>query len=147
MIRFCLMTRRQLLRASLAAPLGVPAARPASPPKVLKNMGSAGPGLGARIQATGKNWDIVEYCHEKGLGAAHTSLPANLEPAALKKLRDQIEKYDMRLTIGLRTPRTDADLPRYEESVKAASEMGGRVACVHDSFSGRRYEQFKNAHE
>ena len=83
---------------SLAAPLlRSAAASPTTSSKVLKNMGSAGPGLGARIQAMGKNWDIVEYCHEKGLGAAHTSLPADLEPAAVKKLRDQIEKYDMRL--------------------------------------------------
>jgi 3-oxoisoapionate decarboxylase len=130
----------------MAAPL-LGAAGPSSPSKILKNMGSAGPGLGARIQAMGKSWDIVEYCHDKGLGAAHTTLPANLDPAALKKLREQIEKYDMRLTVGLRTPRTDTDLPRYEAGVKAASEMAGRVACVHDSFSGRRYEQFKNADE
>ncbi len=142
------MTRRQLLQTSLAASLlRTAAANPTTSSKVLKNMGSAGPGLGARIQSMGKSWDIVEYCHQKGLGAAHTSLPADVDPAAVKKLREQIEKYDMRLTVGLRTPRTDADLPRYEASVKAASEMGGRVVCVHDSFSGRRYEQFKNADE
>jgi sugar phosphate isomerase/epimerase len=118
--------------------------------RVLKNMGSAGPGLGARIaavRASGKEWDIVEYCHEMGLGAAHTNLPPDLSPASLKKLRDQIERYDMRLTVGLRSPRTDADLPRYEASVKAASELGGRAVCVHDPFSGRRYEQFQNAAE
>ena len=32
-------------------------------------------------------------------------------------------------------------------AVKACSEMDGRVVCVHDPFSGRRYEQFKNAAE
>jgi sugar phosphate isomerase/epimerase len=113
-------------------------------------MGSAGPGLGARIRATraaGKEWDIVEYCHQKGLGAAHTSLPRDLDPAALARLRGQIGKYDMRLTVGLRSPRSGDDLPQYEAAVKAASEMDGRVVCVHDPFSGRRYEQFKNAAE
>lgn len=110
-------------------------------------MGSAGPGLTARIRSMGKQWDIVEYCHEKGLGGAHTTLPADLDPAAVAKLRNQINKYDMRLTVGVRTPRTDADLPKYEAAVKAASEMDGRVVCVHDPFSGRRYEQFKNAAE
>ena len=116
-------------------------------PKRLKYMGTAGPGLGARIRSMGKQWDIVEYAHEKGLGAAHTSLPGDLDPAAVKKLRDQIERYDMRLTVGLRTPRADADLAKYEAAVKAASEMDGRVVCVHDPFSGRRYEQFKSAAE
>ena len=116
-------------------------------PKRLKYMGTAGPGLGARIRSMGKQWDIVEYAHAKGLGAAHISMPGDLDPAAVKKLRDQIERYDMRLTVGLRTPRADADLPKYEAAVKAASEMDGRVVCVHDPFSGRRYEQFKSAAE
>lgn len=119
----------------------------ASSTKVLRNMGSAGPGLTARIRAAGKAWDIVEYCHEKGLGAAHTTLPLDLNPAGVAKLRQQVSKYDMRVTLGLRTPRTEADLPKYEAAVKAASEMEGRVVCVHDPFSGRRYEQFKSAEE
>ena len=134
------MTRRTLLGSAAAAGL-------MATPKVMKYMGTAGPGLTARIRSMGKRWDIVEYAHEKGLGAAHTTLPADLDPAAVKKLRDQIERYDMRLTVGLRTPRTDADLPKYEAAVKAASEMDGRVVCVHDPFSGRRYEQFKSAAE
>ena len=146
-----IMTRRQILKTVAAAPVaGWAGAASAAGARVLKNMGSAGPGLGARIAATraaGKQWDIVEYCHEKGLGAAHTSLPQDLDPGELKKLRDQIEKYDMRLTVGLRTARSDDALPQYEAAVKAASEMGGRVACVHDPFSGRRYEQFKTAAE
>lgn len=134
------MTRRTLIASAAAA--GMMAA-----PKVLKYMGTAGPGLGARIRSMGKQWDIVEYAHEKGLGAAHTTLPADLDAAAVKKLRNQIERYDMRLTVGLRTPRGDADLTKYEAAVKAASEMDGRVVCVHDPFSGRRYEQFKSAAE
>ena len=95
----------------------------------------------------GKDWDIIEYANEKGLGNAHTTLPADLNPAGLTKLRGQIEKYDMRLVVLVRTPRTEADLPKYEASVKACAEMGGRVECVHDPFSGRRYEQFKSAAE
>lgn len=143
-----MMTRRQLLAAaSCVAPvMGAPESTAYSG-KVLKNMGSAGPGLAARIRAEGQNWDIIEYCRQKGLGAAHTSLPVDLNSASLKRIRDQVERYDMRLTVGMRTPRTDADLAKYEAGVKAASEMGGRVACLHDSFSGRRYEQFKDAGE
>src|SRR5262249_47548848 len=118
-------TRRRLLQTAAALPLAaMPAA--AAGGKVLKNMGSAGPGLGARIrapQAAGKEWDIVAYCHEMGLGAAHTNMPRDLTPAGVKKLRDQVNQWDMRLTIGLRSPRSESDLPQYEAAVKAASEM------------------------
>jgi sugar phosphate isomerase/epimerase len=47
----------------------------------------------------------------------------------------------------LRTPKIAADLPAYESALKSLSEMDGRVVCVHDPFSGRRYEQFTNAAE
>lgn len=145
------MTRRQILQA--AAPLALAATAPSaasSSTRVLKNMGLAGPGLGARIRATrkaGKKWDIVEYSHQKGLGCAHISLPKDLDPAELKRIRDQINRHDMRLTTYLRTPKTDADLPKYEAALKAVSEMDGRVECTLDPFSGRRYEQFKTAAE
>ncbi|MBM3788216.1 MAG: TIM barrel protein [Acidobacteria bacterium] len=139
-----LTTRRQLLKTAALSAAAAPSG------KVLKNMGSAGPGLTARIRATqaaGKEWDIVAYCHEKGLGAAHTSLPRDMNPAGIKKIRDQVNKWDMRLTVGLRTPKSKDDLPQYEAAVKACAEMDGRVVCVHDPFSGRRYEQFKDAKE
>ena len=100
------MNRRELLATAAFASTALSAA---SSSKVLRNMGSAGPGLRARIQAEGKNWDIVEYCHQKGLGAAHTTLPADLNPAGVAKLRQQIDKYDMRLTVGVRVPRTETD--------------------------------------
>jgi sugar phosphate isomerase/epimerase len=138
------MTRRELLLTTGAAAVSASAA---AAPKTMRNMGSAGPGLTARIKSMGPKWDIVEYCHEMGLGAAHTSLPEDLDPEKIKRLRNQIERYDMRLTVLVRTPRTDADLAKYEASVKACSEMNGRVVCVHDPFSGRRYEQFKSAAE
>jgi len=137
------MTRRNALAGLAAASL----ASAAAPHRVLKNMGSAGPGLTARIKSMGKNWDIIEYCHEMGLGAAHTNFTPDLDPAHIAKIKSQLNKYDMRATLLVRTPRTDADLAKYEVAVKAASEMDGRIVCVHDPFSGRRYEQFKNADE
>jgi 3-oxoisoapionate decarboxylase len=136
------MTRRSALAGFSAAALA-----PAAPGKTLKNMGSAGPGLTARIKAMGKDWDIIEYCHSMGLGAAHTNFTPDLDPANIAKIRSQLNRYDMRATLLVRTPRTDADLPKYEAAVKAASEMDGRIVCVHDPFSGRRYEQFKSAEE
>lgn len=136
------MTRRDALTSFAATGLAAAAST-----TVLKNMGSAGPGLTARMKAMGKNWDIIEYCHSMGLGAAHTNLPADLDPTGIRKIRDQVNKYDMRLTVILRTPHTEADVPKYDAAVKACSEMDGRVVCVHYPFSGRRYEQFRTAAE
>lgn len=137
------MTRREAASGLVAAGM----MQAAAPQRVLKNMGSAGPGLTARIRAMGKDWDIVEYCHKMGLGAAHTNFTPDLDPANIAKIKRQLNDYDMRATLLVRTPRTDADLPKYEAAVKAASEMDGRIVCVHDPFSGRRYEQFKSAAE
>ncbi len=131
------MTRRHALAVPLAAA--------GAAPRVLKNLGTAGPGLTARMKAMGPRWDIIEYAHEKGLGAPHISFPADHDPAKIRKIREQINRYDMRLVCLLRTPRTEADLPKYEAALKALAEMDGRVACVHDPFSGRRYEQFPDA--
>ncbi len=143
------MTRREvLMRAAAAAPAAGLAS--AATGRVLKNMGSATPGLGARIRAArdaGEQFDIVEYNREKGLGAPHMYLRGEYDEAQLAKLRKQLNDYDMRMTVAVRTPRTDDDLPQYEATVKTLSEMDGRIECIHDPFSGRRYEQFKNVTE
>ena len=142
------MTRRRILQAAAGAALSAAAAPAAG--KTLRNMGAAGPGLRFRIraaEAAGKEWDIVEYCRGKGLGGAHTRLPEDLDPIKLEKLRGKIEKYDMRLTVTVRSPQGEDDLARYEAEIAAAASMGGRVVCVHDYFSGRRYEQFRTAAE
>jgi sugar phosphate isomerase/epimerase len=133
--------------AAPALGLGVTAA---AAPRVIKNMGIAPAGIGARIRAAreaGEDFDLIEYCHQKGLGAVDVSLRGDPGPDGLKKISDQLNKYDMRATVVLRTPRSDDDLPQYEATVKALSEMDGRISCLIDKFSGRRYEQFKTAAE
>jgi sugar phosphate isomerase/epimerase len=146
------MTRRQTLGAPLAAaalatsPLAS-TPLPAAPSRVLKNLGTASPGLGARIRHEGDKWDIVEYCREKGLGAPHIYFPLDQDAAKTAKIRKQLNDYDMRAVFLVRTPRTKEDLPKYEAALKAIASMDGRAACVHDPFSGRRYEQFKTAAE
>lgn len=139
------MTRRHSF--SLAALPLAAAAQTAKPPRILKNLGTAAPGLGARIRHEGANWDIVEYCRQKGLGAPHIYFPADHDPAKIAKIRRQLNDYDMRAVFLLRTPRVAGDLPKYEAALKSLASMDGRVACVHDPFSGRRYEQFKTAAE
>ena len=141
------MTRRDILRTTVGAVSAAGLARnAAAAPRVLKNMGLAGPGIGAHARAAGKEFDIVEYAHSKGLGAAHIYLNmGNQGPEILPKLRKQLEKYDMRITISVRTPRTLDDVPEYESTIKTLSEMRDHVACVLEQFSSRRYEQFKSA--
>lgn len=145
------MTRREILTNSAAAVCTLGAARTAAAaPRILKNVGVASPGIGARVRAAkeaGQEFDMIEYCHGKGLGAAHVYLFRDPGPEGLKKMYDQIRRYDMRLTVGVRTPRSDDELPQYDATVKALSEMDGRVACLLDQFSGRRYEQFQTAAE
>ena len=51
MVKSIIMTRREMLTTAIAPALGQVAA--AAAPKVLRNMGSAGPGLGARRRAEG----------------------------------------------------------------------------------------------
>lgn len=142
------MTRRQAIQTAAAAAFALPAS--AQGGRVLKNMGSATPGLGARIRAAreaGQTFDIIEYHREKGLGAPHTYLRGGYDAAALAEMRDKLNRYDMRMTVGVRTPKSDDELPEYEKIVKTLSEMDGRIRCIHDPFSGRRYEQFKTAAE
>jgi hypothetical protein len=79
------MTRRQRLQSAAAAAL--PVAASAAPPRVMKNMGSATPGLGARVRAArdaGQEFDIIEYCRDKGLGAPHTYLRGAFDRDALR---------------------------------------------------------------
>lgn len=79
------MTGRDALTSFAATGLAAAAST-----KVLENMGSAGLSLTARIKAMGKNCDMIEYCHSMGLGAAHTNLPADLDPTGIRKIRDQV---------------------------------------------------------
>lgn len=142
------MTRRNLLGAAALA--GAASTASAAPPRVLKNMGSATPGLGARRRAAreaGEEFDIIEYCREKGLACPHTYLRGGFDPEALRAMYEKINRYDMRMTVAVRTPRTDDDLPEYEKIIEALSQMDGRIDSIHDPFSGRRYEQFKTAAE
>ncbi|MBN1461763.1 MAG: hypothetical protein JXA57_19710, partial [Armatimonadetes bacterium] len=135
------MTRRDILRTTVGAASAVGLAGvAAAAPRRLRNVGIASPGIGARVRAEGPDFDIIEYCNSLGLGAAHIYLRGDAGPDTLAKMREQLNKYDMRITISVRTPQSDDELPQYESTIKALSEMDGRVYCILEQYSGRRYE-------
>src|ERR1019366_1785570 len=96
-----MMTRRQILGAAGAASVWM-AAEPGqtqTPPKQLPNLGGAPAGFPIRSRAGpggGKPFDVVEHCHNLGLGVVETRLPGT-DPKAIKTLRQKVEGYHMRL--------------------------------------------------
>jgi sugar phosphate isomerase/epimerase len=104
---------------------------------MLKNMGGEPPGFGHRSRAGGFN--ILEHCHDLGLGAVRMNLPST-DPEAVRQLRKKLESYGMRVIISLAPPKEAGALPQYEAGVRAVSELG--AVTTHASFTARRYEEF-----
>ena len=141
------MTRRELLATTgstlawlsatrLAEAGNGAAALPDLP--VLKNMGGEGPGFGNRSRAGG--FDIVEHCHNLGLGAVRVNVPQG-GPEPVGALRKKLDAYGMRCIVSVAPPRTDAAVAAYEASIAAARELG--AVTTHASFTQRRYEEFE----
>lgn len=134
------MTRRQLLSAAAATPAWV-SAQPTGPTP-LRNMGIAPTAVALRLAAarkSGRPLDLVEYCHSLGMGAVQTRLASN-DPAAVRSFRQQLDRYNMRAILSAPLPRTDSDLPTFDNAVKASKEAG--ATALHAAMTGRRYEQF-----
>jgi len=104
---------------------------------VLKNMGGEGPGFANRSRAGG--FDIVERCHDLGLGVVRVNVPQG-GPDAVRGLRKKLDTYGMRCIVSVAPPRTDAAVAAYETSIAAARELG--AVTTHASFTQRRYEEF-----
>ena len=104
---------------------------------MLKNMGGEGPGFGHRNRAGG--FDILEHCHNLGLGAVRLNIPQGGSDA-VRAVRKKLDSYGMRCIVSVAPPRTDAAVPAYDASIAAAREMG--AVTSHASFTGRRYEEF-----
>lgn len=135
------MTRREMMvgAGSALAYMSVAGVRATATQALpmLTRMGGEGPGFGFRRRAGG--FDIVEHCHNLGLGVARVSVP-NGGPEAVRALRQQLDKYEMRPIVDIAPPRSDADLPQYDADIRAAVELG--AVTTHASFTGRRYEEF-----
>lgn len=137
------MTRREMMAGTGTAlaymsVTGVPGlAQTQSLPK-LKNMGGEGPGFGNRNRAGG--FDIVEHCHNLGLGAVRVNVPQG-GAEAVRALRAKLDKLQMRAIVSVAPPRTDEAVSAYEANIRAAVELG--AVTTHSSFTARRYEEFK----
>jgi sugar phosphate isomerase/epimerase len=102
-------------------------------------VGAAPTGFSARIRANGPV-DFLDYCHTLGLGGAELRGGPPLEPEAIRKFRARLEAYRMHVLFNVRLPASDADLPAFEASVKAARECG--AYALHAAMTQRRYEEF-----
>jgi len=81
----------------------------------------------------------VDYCHRLGFGVVETRL-ASSAPEEVKKFRDRIETFHMRVIMDLPLPRAESDVPAFDAAVKAAKESG--AISLHTAMTQRRYEQF-----
>jgi sugar phosphate isomerase/epimerase len=150
------MTRRAMFVAAGSAALLSPLAARAADQKVpnpfgRKGMGGAptsfvahnGGGLG-NARGTGGPAkppdEFIDYCHSLGLGGAEVGAPPT-DPAAISKLRDKLQTYDMHVIFNIRLPQSEADVEKFDVSVKAAREVG--AFGLHAALTGRRYEDFK----
>ncbi len=129
------MTRRQIFAAVAVAPFAMAQTQARS------RMGGAPTAFSLRMRAArkeGKPFDVVEHCHQIGLSGAEAMLPAT--PDGVKKLRQQVDEYKMRLVLNAPLPKSEADLPTFDAAVRACKDAG--AFALHAAMTQRRYEQF-----
>ncbi|SPF31669.1 exported hypothetical protein [Candidatus Sulfopaludibacter sp. SbA4] len=138
------MTRREILAAagSASAWLALDTATAQTGVRPMPNMGGAPAGFPMHSRAArggGPPFDFVDYCHRLGFGVVETRL-ASSAPEEVKKFRDRIETFHMRVIMDLPLPRAESDVPAFDAAVKAAKESG--AISLHTAMTQRRYEQF-----
>jgi len=84
-------------------------------------------------------FDMVEHCHGMGLAGVEMS-PPSTDPEAIKKFRQQLERYNMHLVCNLRLPREKGDVADFDAQAKTYKEAG--TAAFRAAMTGRRYEDF-----
>src|SRR5450432_803639 len=128
--------------ATAASAVFLPLRPAAAETATLRNMGGAPAGFplhnrGARD--SGKPFDFMEYCHSLGFGAMETRLPST-DADAIKKFRQRLDSWNMRVMMDIPLPRTAADAATFDTAVKAAKDAG--AVSLHTAMTARRYEQF-----
>ncbi|HEY2015571.1 MAG TPA: TIM barrel protein, partial [Bryobacteraceae bacterium] len=139
-----MMTRREMLAAAGSASAWL-LAQPAEAQMAVRpmaNMGGAPAGFPIRTRAAregNKPFDFLEYCHTMGFGVFETRLPST-DLAEIKKFRQRVDSYNMRVIMDVPLPRTEADVTTFDSGLKAAKEAG--AISLHTAMTARRYEQF-----
>ncbi len=136
------MTRRALLETGIASTLMAltPAAADTSDGKAL--LGGSPTAFSVRARAAKKNnepFDIVEHCHQLGLAGAESILTSHT-PENVKKIRHQVETYNMVVILNAPLPKTESDVAGFDTAVAACKEAG--ASALHAAMTQRRYEEF-----
>ncbi len=130
-----MMTRRRWL--ATAAWLAESTARSQSKPP---RMGGSPTAFTVRAHAT-PSFDIVEHCHNLGLGGVETGKPP-AAPELQKSFRARLEAYNLRVIFNVPLPRKKEDIDTFDAGVQAAKATG--AIALHAALTPRRYEQFDN---
>ncbi len=143
------MTRREIFHVAGAAMLAAPLAHAETVPNPKGHLGmgcsptalgnrrpaATGGGRGASLSPD----DLIDYCHSIGMGGAEVGAPPT-DPAAISKMRDKLQSWDMHVIFNVPLPRTEADVELFDAGVKAAKAVGGYG--LHAAMTQRRYEEF-----
>ena len=144
--------RRALaLLGGAASALTLPgaSAAPAGPERPRKRLGVSAACYGFRSRATEPAGDLspfrdamdfLEHCHRLGAGCLQVGV-GGWQDAFAEKVRERRETLGIALEGQISLPKTETDVPRFEEEVRAAREAGAaivRTVCL----GGRRYESF-----
>ena len=105
-------------------------------------MGASPAAFTGAFMAAGANkipFDMIEHCHNLGLGGVQWN-PPSTGRQEIKAFRQRLENYNMHLVCDPRLPRQKSDLDAFETEVSAYREAG--AAAFHAALTGRRYEDF-----
>ena len=130
------MTRRKLLLSATAMAASLPAV-PRS------KMGIATTSY-MTVGRPPDTYAFLEHVHALGGAGIQASL-SSLEPAYLKKLRQQAESWDMYVEVMAPLPQP-GDTAAFERTVAAAKEAGA-LTIRSAALGGRRYENFSSLRE
>jgi 3-oxoisoapionate decarboxylase len=138
-----MISRRDILVLAGSAPAWLASNANAAPaPGDRPRLGGAPTAFATRMRAGragGQRFDIVEHCHNLGLGGVQTN-PPSTDPEAIRTFRARLERYNLYLICDPQLPKQPGDLDAFETQVKAYKEAG--AVAFHAALTGRRYEDF-----
>jgi sugar phosphate isomerase/epimerase len=155
------MTRRQMLALAGSAPAWMVSTSSAAAPDFTRMGGTptafsirsraggggrGGAGRGGAAQgaappaAPRPPFDIVEHCHNIGMGGVQIGGLPGTDAESIKQLRARVEGYNFHVVIDPRLPQPGGDLAAFDAQVKAIKEVG--ATAMHAAMTNRRYEDF-----